>query len=71
MGTSRAVSFPEQVVNREGMINVPFAGSVKAAGKTPLDIEDEIVKRAQGQGQPAPGAGAHPAQRVVERDGGG
>ena len=49
MGTSRAVSFPEQVVNREGMINVPFAGSVKAEGKTPLEIEDEIAKRLKGK----------------------
>jgi polysaccharide export outer membrane protein len=49
MGTSRAVSFPEQVVNREGMINVPFAGAIRAAGRTNLEIEDEISSRLKGK----------------------
>lgn len=49
MGTSRAVSFPEQVVNREGTINVPFAGSIRAAGRTHLEIEEEIVSKLRGK----------------------
>jgi polysaccharide biosynthesis/export protein len=49
MGTSRAVSFPEQVVNREGVINVPFAGAIRAAGRTHLEIEEEIVAKLRGK----------------------
>lgn len=49
LGTSRAVSFPEQVVNREGMINVPFAGAIRAAGRTNAEIEDEITSRLKGK----------------------
>lgn len=49
MGTSRAVSFPEQIVNREGMINVPFAGAIRAAGRTNVEIEDEITNRLKGK----------------------
>lgn len=49
MGTSRAVTFPEQIVNREGVINVPFAGAIRAAGRTNLEIEDEIISRLKGK----------------------
>lgn len=49
LGTSRAVTFPEQVVNREGMVNVPFAGSIRATGRSNLEIEEEITNRLKGK----------------------
>ncbi|GAP38674.1 polysaccharide biosynthesis/export family protein [Piscinibacter sakaiensis] len=49
IGTSRGVGLPEQVVSRAGTINVPFAGTVPAAGKTPPEIEEEITKRLRGK----------------------
>lgn len=47
--TTRVTAFPEQMVNREGTINVPFAGAVAAAGKSPRQIEAEIVRRLTGK----------------------
>ncbi|RMX11138.1 polysaccharide export protein [Vandammella animalimorsus] len=38
-------TFPEQIVNRAGIINVPFAGAIEVAGKTPQAIEAELVQR--------------------------
>jgi polysaccharide export outer membrane protein len=46
---SRASPIPEQVVSREGSINVPYAGRIRVTGKTPAEIEDLIVKRLQGR----------------------
>ena len=51
-GTSsgvRATVLPEQVVNREGFISVPFAGRIQAAGQTTQAIEAEVVKRLTGK----------------------
>jgi len=45
----RATTLPEQMVNSEGTINVPFAGKVPAAGQTLQAIEAEIVKRLTGK----------------------
>jgi polysaccharide export outer membrane protein len=42
---SRVAVLPEQVVNSSGNINVPFAGSVRALGRTPQEVEEEITKR--------------------------
>lgn len=42
-------AFPEQMVSSEGTINVPFAGTIKAAGRTPQQIETEIVERLTGK----------------------
>ncbi|PUE16064.1 polysaccharide biosynthesis/export family protein [Limnohabitans sp. MMS-10A-178] len=42
---SRATTLPEQVVDREGFIVVPFAGRVPAAGRKIASIEAEIIKR--------------------------
>jgi polysaccharide export outer membrane protein len=42
---SRVTTLPEQMVDNEGMINVPFAGQVKAAERTLPEIEAEIVRR--------------------------
>lgn len=42
---SRPATIPEQVVGRDGAISVPFAGRVRAAGRTPLQLQDEIQQR--------------------------
>lgn len=47
--TTRMTTFPEQMVNSEGTINIPFAGAVPVAGKTPQQIEAEIVRRLSGK----------------------
>ncbi|HQS99324.1 MAG TPA: polysaccharide biosynthesis/export family protein [Thiobacillus sp.] len=47
--TTRQTSFPEQIVNVEGVINVPFAGTVPVAGKTPQQIEADLVQRLKGK----------------------
>lgn len=43
--TTRQTTFPEQIVNTDGVINVPFAGTVPVAGKTPQQIEADLVRR--------------------------
>ena len=45
----RATALPEQVVNNEGYISVPFAGRILASGQTLQAIEAEIVKRLTGK----------------------
>lgn len=47
--TSRATSFPEQVVNQAGTIRIPFAGVITAAGRSLMQIEAEIVERLKGK----------------------
>jgi polysaccharide biosynthesis/export protein len=47
--TARATTLPDQMVAADGTISVPFAGLVKAAGKTPHQIEAEIVERLHGK----------------------
>lgn len=42
---SRPASIPEQMVAKDGTINVPYAGRVKVSGKTTQEVEDIIVKR--------------------------
>ena len=49
ISTSRATSLPEQVVNSEGRISVPFAGSIDAAGRSTVQIEEDIAKRLKGK----------------------
>ena len=46
---TRATTMPDQVVNSEGMISVPFAGKIQAAGQTLQAVETEIVKRLTGK----------------------
>ena len=47
--TTLATTFPEQIVNTDGIINIPFAGSVQVAGKTPQQIESDLVQRLAGK----------------------
>ncbi|MHB0990347.1 MAG: polysaccharide biosynthesis/export family protein [Burkholderiales bacterium] len=43
--SAHITTLPDQMVNHEGKIDVPFAGEIQAAGKTPQQVEAEIVKR--------------------------
>ena len=45
--TARLTTFPEQMVNSDGLINIPFAGQVQAGGRSPFQIETEIMQRLQ------------------------
>ena len=47
--STRQTTFPEQIVNTDGVINVPFAGTVPVAGKTPQQIEADLVQRLKGK----------------------
>ncbi|UCV20761.1 polysaccharide biosynthesis/export family protein [Ferribacterium limneticum] len=51
--TTRVTTFPEQMVSYEGAINIPFAGMVPAAGKSPQEIESEIARRLHGKANQA------------------
>jgi len=42
---SRSVTIPEQVVNRNGTITVPFAGQVPVAGRTTVEVQHEVERR--------------------------
>lgn len=39
------VNLPDQMVDNTGHISVPFAGLIKAAGRTNVQIQDEIVEK--------------------------
>jgi polysaccharide export outer membrane protein len=43
--SSRMTTLPEQMVNASGYINVPFAGSIRALGRTPQEVEEDIARR--------------------------
>jgi polysaccharide export outer membrane protein len=47
--TSRPTTLPEQPVDDDGFIFVPFAGRVPAAGKTLIQIETDIANRLHGK----------------------
>jgi polysaccharide biosynthesis/export protein len=49
MSSARGVTMPEQQVDREGQITVPFVGRVVAAGRHPQAIEAEIARRLTGK----------------------
>jgi polysaccharide biosynthesis/export protein len=49
IATSHPTTLPEQPVDDEGFILVPFAGRVPASGKTLQQIENEITKRLRGK----------------------
>lgn len=46
---SRIGTIPEQVVARDGTVNVPYAGRIRVAGKSPAEIEQLIVKGLAGK----------------------
>jgi polysaccharide biosynthesis/export protein len=39
------VTMPDQVVDNNGNISVPYAGAIRASGKTNVQIQDEIIAR--------------------------
>jgi polysaccharide export outer membrane protein len=43
--TSRVTALPEQMVNAAGEVNVPFAGRIRAAGRSAAAIEADIVEK--------------------------
>jgi polysaccharide export outer membrane protein len=55
--TARNTSLPEQMVDVDGTILIPFAGKVPAAGRTPDQIGAEITRRLVGK--------AHQPQVIV------
>ncbi|GAA4741920.1 polysaccharide biosynthesis/export family protein [Sphingomonas daechungensis] len=44
-GVGQRTPMPEMMVDRDGMIHFPFAGAIRASGRTPHDIEREIENR--------------------------
>src|SRR5258705_11045372 len=46
---TRASTIPDQVVARDGTINVPYAGRIRVAGKSPQEVEEQIVNKLQGK----------------------
>lgn len=46
---SNVSAFPAQMVSSDGTINVPFAGRIPAAGKSPQQIEADIINRLTGK----------------------
>ncbi|UZW55079.1 polysaccharide export protein [Sphingobium sp. JS3065] len=55
--TARGTSLPEQMVDSDGKIVIPFVGNVQAAGRTPQAIAREITARLTGK--------AHQPQTIV------
>lgn len=41
--SGQSTSFPDQMISSRGEINIPFVGSVTVAGKSPQEVEDDIV----------------------------
>lgn len=46
---TRATTLPDQMVNSDGYISVPFAGRIKAGGESLQAVEAEIVRRLTGK----------------------
>lgn len=44
-GVGQRTPMPEMMVDTDGMIHFPFAGAIRAEGRTPHDIEREIENR--------------------------
>ena len=47
--SARSTIFPEQTVDADGYISVPFAGRIRAGGLSPQAVEAEVVKRLLGK----------------------
>lgn len=48
-GVSQRTALPEMMVDSDGMIRIPFAGAIQAAGRTPRDMERTIAARLRGK----------------------
>lgn len=48
-GSTQRTSLPEMMVDENGRISVPFAGSISAAGHTPAQVARQIVARLNGK----------------------
>ena len=46
---SRTATIPEQIVARDGTIQVPYAGRLRIAGMRPAEVEAAIVQALQGK----------------------
>ena len=46
---ARTATIPEQVVARDGTIEVPYAGRLRVVGLTPAEVEREIVRALSGK----------------------
>lgn len=57
--SSQAAGIPEQVVDDEGVVSVPFVGRVRAAGRSAAEIASDIEARLRGK--------AHQPQVIVRR----
>jgi polysaccharide biosynthesis/export protein len=55
--TARGTSLPEQMVDSDGQITIPFVGSIQADGRTPQEIARTITGRLTGK--------AHQPQAIV------
>ncbi|MCW9710261.1 polysaccharide export protein [Avibacterium sp. 21-586] len=47
ISSSQSTRLPEQMVSNNGRVTIPFVGSLRVAGKTPEQIQSEIIKRLQ------------------------
>lgn len=57
VSTARGTTLPEQMVDSDGQIIIPFAGRIRAAGRTPQEIARDITARLVGK--------AHQPQTIV------
>lgn len=56
-GSSHVTVLPSQIINGDGLISVPFVGPLKAAGRTPMQLQQDIVRGLRGM--------AHDPQVIV------
>lgn len=47
--TTTVTNFPQQMVSRAGSINIPFAGEIACASKTPQQIETQVAQQLNGK----------------------
>jgi polysaccharide biosynthesis/export protein len=45
----RAVTLPEQLVDSDGSVSVPFVGRVQATGRTPAQLQEDVVRKLGGK----------------------
>jgi polysaccharide export outer membrane protein len=49
LSSGRTATLPEQMVDRDGAVSVPFVGRIKAAGLTPAQLQDAIAGGLRGK----------------------